>query len=103
MRAAVEDLRGHFANARRLLGEGHPVEAQLEFRDAAAELRALRSRLDPVGVRELDQEIRHMRQQSYDACVAARDRASDSVATARYQCDRILVRPALSRPTKPSA
>ena len=101
-RAAVEDLRGHFANARRLLAEGHPVEAQLEFRDAAAELRALRSRLDPVGARELDQEIRHMRQQSYDACVAARDRASDSVATARYQCDRILVRPALSRPTKPS-
>jgi serine/threonine-protein kinase len=99
-RAAVEDIRGHFAKARRLLQDGNSAEAQLEFRDAAAELRVLRGRLDPVGVRELDQEIRHMRQQAYDACVTARDKSADSVASTRYQCERILVRPALGRQTR---
>ena len=99
-RAAVEDIRGHFAKARRLLQDGNSAEAQLEFRDAAGELRVLRGRLDPVGVRELDQEIRHMRQQAYDACVTARDKSADSVAATRYQCERILVRPAPGRQTR---
>ena len=102
-RAAAEDIRGHFEKARLLLSEGKPAEAQLEFRDAAVELRALRSRLDPNATRDLDLALRRLRQQSYDACVNARDRAADSAAAGRFQCERIVTRPgALARQTKPT-
>jgi serine/threonine protein kinase len=98
-RAAAEDVRGHFEKARALMLDGRPAEAQLELRDAAIELRALRSRLDTAGTRQLDMALRRLRQRSYEACVAARDRTADSTAAARYQCERIVARPGiLSRP-----
>jgi hypothetical protein len=42
----------------------------------------------------LDQVLHRLRQQSHDACVAAREKAADSTAAAGYQCERILARPA---------
>ena len=92
-RAAIDDVRGHVEKARHLMLQGRPLEAQREFRDAAIELRALRSRLDSSGVRQLDAAMIRVRQQSYDACVVGRSRAADEQTAARYQCERMLGRP----------